>query len=190
MKALHGIWPSTTRSSRRRGLHISRDGDRRPGRPRRDGCFHRTCGECLWPDALRPLRLCDQPEGVRSRPGDLDLVMYSLRRFCRLAARGNPSVILPLWCLLTLRKQTSDRNSWLSARPSSAGNSGNRFLGYLLAQKRRLTGERSRNVTRPELVAKHGFDTKSAMHALRFGFEGIESLTERQPDAPRPRNPI
>ncbi len=39
----------------------------------------------------------DRPEGVRSGPGDLDLVMYSLRRFCRLAAQGNPSVFLLLW---------------------------------------------------------------------------------------------
>jgi hypothetical protein len=39
----------------------------------------------------------DQPEGVRSQPGDLDLVMYSLRKFCRLATQGNPSVILLLW---------------------------------------------------------------------------------------------
>jgi uncharacterized protein len=38
----------------------------------------------------------DQPEGVRSQPGDLDLTMYSLRRYCHLAAQGNPSVILLL----------------------------------------------------------------------------------------------
>src|SRR3990167_8126 len=39
----------------------------------------------------------DQPEGVRSQPGDLDLTLYSLRKFCRLAAQGNPSVLILLW---------------------------------------------------------------------------------------------
>ena len=32
-----------------------------------------------------------QPEGVRSGPGDLDLVAYSLRKWLRLALKGNPT---------------------------------------------------------------------------------------------------
>ena len=35
-----------------------------------------------------------QPEGHRSGPGDLDLVVYSLRKWARLAAAGNPTVLL------------------------------------------------------------------------------------------------
>src|SRR5262249_6561938 len=38
-----------------------------------------------------------QPEGVRSGPGDLDLVVYSARKFCRLALQGNPTVLLLLF---------------------------------------------------------------------------------------------
>jgi len=38
-----------------------------------------------------------QPEGARSGPGDTDLVMYSLRRYLRLATMGNPTVLLPLY---------------------------------------------------------------------------------------------
>lgn len=30
-----------------------------------------------------------QPEGARSGPGDVDLVMYSLRKYLRLATKGN-----------------------------------------------------------------------------------------------------
>ena len=55
-----------------------------------------------------------------------------------------------------------------------------RFLGYLTGQKKSLTGERNQKVSRPELVAKYGYDTKFAMHALRLGFEGIEYLTDRR----------
>lgn len=38
-----------------------------------------------------------QPEGVRSGPGDLDLTIYSLRKWCRLAVKANPTVLLPLF---------------------------------------------------------------------------------------------
>lgn len=122
----------------------------------------------------------DQPEGVRSQPGDLDLTMYSLRKFCRLAAQGNPSVILLLWVPEHIAKThvgsllVGMREAFISKE------SGNRFLGYLVAQKMRLKGERAKTVSRPELVEKYGYDTKFAMHALRLGFEGIELMTHRR----------
>lgn len=120
----------------------------------------------------------DQPNGVRSQPGDLDLTMYSLRKFCRLAAKGNPSVILLLWLpeYVSMSPLGADlvalRDAFISKE------SGKRFLGYLVAQKMKLKGERAHTVNRPELVEKYGYDTKFAMHALRLGYEGIELLTD------------
>src|SRR5205823_13381352 len=38
-----------------------------------------------------------QPEGVRSGPGDLDLVAYSLRKYIRLALKGHPTILLLLF---------------------------------------------------------------------------------------------
>jgi uncharacterized protein len=38
-----------------------------------------------------------QPEGTRSGPGDTDRTLHSLRRFIRLAAGGNPSILMSLW---------------------------------------------------------------------------------------------
>lgn len=38
-----------------------------------------------------------QPEGARSGPGDTDLVMYSLRTYLRMATKGNPTALLPLF---------------------------------------------------------------------------------------------
>jgi hypothetical protein len=122
----------------------------------------------------------DQPDGVRSQPGDLDLTMYSLRKFCRLAAHGNPSVILLLW-LPSYVSEAQIGSDLIAMRDAFISReSGERFLGYLSAQKMRLTGERSRTVNRPELVAKYGYDTKFAMHALRLGFEGIELMVDRR----------
>ena len=122
----------------------------------------------------------DQPEGVRSQPGDLDLTMYSLRKYCRLATQGNPSVLLLLW-LPTYISRTEIGAELVALREAFVSKeSGKRFLGYLIAQKMKLKGERAHTVNRPELVAKYGYDTKFAMHALRLGFEGIELLTERR----------
>ena len=119
-----------------------------------------------------------KPDGVRSEPGDLDLSMYSLRKFCRLAAKGNPSVLMLLYLPEYLEidslgeELVSIRDAFIS---TDAANS---YLGYLVSQKRALNGERSKKVTRPELVSKHGYDTKFAAHALRLGLQGVEYLLE------------
>jgi uncharacterized protein len=52
---------------------------------------------------------------------------------------------------------------------------GRAFLGYLEAQRLGLTGERHAARTR-ELSARHGYDTKYAMHALRIAHQGLELL--------------
>jgi len=122
----------------------------------------------------------DQPEGVRSQPGDLDLVMYSLRKFCRLATQGNPSVLLLLWLPEHVTKTQLGVELIMMREAFISKSAGERFLGYLTAQKMKLKGERAHTVNRPELVAKYGYDTKFAMHALRLGYEGIELLTERR----------
>lgn len=122
----------------------------------------------------------DQPEGVRSQPGDLDLTMYSLRKFCRLATQGNPSVIVLLWLPTHITKAALGADLVAMREHFISRESGQRFLGYLVAQKMKLKGERAHTVNRPELVEKYGYDTKFAMHALRLGFEGIELLTENR----------
>lgn len=126
----------------------------------------------------------DQPEGVKSQPGDLDLTLYSLRKFIGLAATGNPSVVVLLW--LPEYKIKEDlgyrlielRDDFITKQ------AGERYLGYLRAQTSKLLGQRSPAVSRPDLVAKHGYDTKFAMHALRLGLQGIELLTEHHLSIP------
>ncbi len=122
----------------------------------------------------------DQPEGVRSQPGDLDLAMYSLRKFCALAVKGNPSVILLLWLPSHLSKTRLGAELVALREAFISKESGRRFLGYLKDQKSKLAGERAHTVNRPELVAKYGYDTKFAMHALRLGVEGVELMTHRR----------
>jgi hypothetical protein len=116
---------------------------------------------------------------VRSGPGDLDLVAYSLRKWVRLALKGHPTILLLLFVpdeFVLARTELGDelralRPALLSRR------AGRGYLGYLGGQKERLLGARGqKRVNRPELVEAHGFDTKYAMHAARLGYQGLELL--------------
>jgi predicted nucleotidyltransferase len=115
-------------------------------------------------------------EGTRSMPGDLDLTLYSLQKYLRLALGGNPSVLIPLYLrgdLLTLC--TSEGKELQDLAPKIISKKAIRaFYHYLRAQKGKLSGEKGTRVHRPELVEKYGYDTKFAMHALRLGMQGLE----------------
>ncbi len=122
-----------------------------------------------------------QREGGRSGPGDIDLTLYPLRRYLRLAVQGNPSVLLLLYApasaLLTrttLGEELREHRSLIVSRQA-----GHRFLGYLHAQRERMLGrdKRARVPKRPELIERYGFDTKYAYQALRLGMQGVELLT-------------
>lgn len=107
------------------------------------------------------------------------LVIHSLRKYARLALKGNPTVLMLLFVKpeeLLLRVPLGDELQALAPAFVSRV-AGRAFLGYLSAQKQRLLGERGRKrVKRPELEDAHGFDTKYAMHMLRLGYQGSELL--------------
>jgi predicted nucleotidyltransferase len=124
-----------------------------------------------------------------SRAGDLDLTIYSLRKFLRLAMQGNPQLIQTLFVPASLCTHRDARGAQLQELASLivSRHAGARYLGYLEAQRQRLLGERGQKKTnRPELEAKHGFDTKYAMHILRLGFQGVELMTTGRLTLPMP----
>ncbi|MFB9903957.1 nucleotidyltransferase domain-containing protein [Allokutzneria oryzae] len=105
-----------------------------------------------------------QPEGSRSGPGDLDLVVYSLRKWLRLALQGNPTVLLSLFVPEDEIVRITDLGRELRARPELvvSRQAGQKFLGYLRSQRRRMaTGDRA---------------VKHAMHMVRLGLQGVELL--------------
>jgi hypothetical protein len=136
-----------------------------------------------------------QPEGARSGPGDTDLVMYSLRRYLRLATKGNPTALLPLFAPPESVLALTELGEQLRAMRASflSQQAGHRFLGYLSAQRDRLLGMgRGHTPNRPELVARFGYDVKYASHALRLAHQGLEIvrdgwLTLPMPDRERER---
>lgn len=80
-----------------------------------------------------------QREGVRSGPGDLDLVLYALRKFLRLATAGHPTILtvlyLPDYEVLDQRGEQllATREAIVSRR------AGRRYLGYLEGQRERVS---------------------------------------------------
>lgn len=128
-----------------------------------------------------------RPEHVRSGEGDLDLTVYSLRKWTRLALDGNPTVLLPLFAPEGELVVVTDLGRELRAEAQRfvTRRAGHRFLGYLRAQRERMTGGRG-HTNRPELVEAHGFDTKFAYHMVRLGLQGVELLERGRMSLPMP----
>lgn len=119
-----------------------------------------------------------QPEGARSGPGDVDLTSYSLRKYLRLAIKGNPTALLPMFApddmllhVTNLGAELRDlRDAFLSQEAVE------RFLGYMHSQQERMMGRGRQNrvPNRPELIEQHGWDVKYGAHALRLAHQGLE----------------
>ncbi|MFY7067025.1 DNA polymerase beta superfamily protein [Nocardiopsis changdeensis] len=130
-----------------------------------------------------------QDDHVRSGPGDLDLTVYSLRKWMRLALDGNPTVLLPLFVPEDEIVGITDTGRDLRSRADRivSRSAGRRFLGYLRAQRDRLEGTRGgKHTNRPELVEQHGFDTKFAYHMVRLGLQGVELMETGRITLPMP----
>jgi hypothetical protein len=132
----------------------------------------------------------DRPGGVanRSGAGDLDVIIYSARKWARLALAGNPTVLLVLFVPdheVVFRDEAGAELAGNAHRFVSRL-AASRYLGYLRGQKAAMTGQPGAHTNRPELVAVHGYDTKYAMHALRLGLQGIELLSTGRITLPVP----
>lgn len=119
-----------------------------------------------------------QPEGARSGPGDVDLVLYSLRKYLRLAVKGNPTALIPLYApesdlivATDIGRSLRDSRHWFLSQEAIE-----RFLGYMHSQHERMMGQGKRNrvPNRPELIEKYGWDVKYGSHALRLAHQGYE----------------
>jgi uncharacterized protein len=126
-----------------------------------------------------------QPEGSRSGPGDTDRTLHALRRFIRLAASGNPSILMAMWAPVILA--TDEGRDLQALGELFVGRHViPRYRGYMQSQAERLLGVRGGRHgrrgggQRDELIDAFGFDTKYAMHCARLGFQGLELLRDRR----------
>lgn len=110
-----------------------------------------------------------------SQAGDLDLTLYSLRKWVRLALKGNPTILSMLFA--PVLKADARGNQLRELAPLIVSRQvGSQYLGYMQGQRAKMLGLKSNRVKRPDLVEKHGFDTKFAYHMLRLGYQGQELL--------------
>jgi uncharacterized protein len=139
-------------------------------------------GVCIEPPeyvlGLRPFEhwvFRTQPEGAPSGPGDLDLTIYGLRKYCRMALKGSPTVLLLLFIEgeHVIERDALGRRLQALAPALVSKRAGRAFIGYVDAQRRALLGQATRQ---RERSAEHGYDTKYAMHALRIAHQGEEFL--------------
>lgn len=131
-------------------------------------------------EEFRPKHSSTAPEGKRSHKEDTDVVQYGLKHYAALAVDGNPQVMATLWMDNLL--QTSPYFTMLkrSRAITVSKQAGRKYLGYMVSQKMRITGEKNRSTNRPELVEIHGWDTKFGAHAVRLGFQGLELMETGQ----------
>jgi uncharacterized protein len=130
-------------------------------------------------------------QSARSKPGDLDLTVYGLRKFAALAKAGNPSILLTLFTPDEHVKYCTEFGQELRDRAHLfvSKSAGPRFLGYLARQRDGLLGKRSggtRNQGRADIREKFGWDVKFGMHMVRLGLQGVELLETGRMELPIP----
>ncbi|MGH9529658.1 MAG: DNA polymerase beta superfamily protein [Terriglobales bacterium] len=127
----------------------------------------------------------------RNGPDDIDVCLYSLRKWSGLAAKGNPTALHFLFSQNYLQKTepwegiVRNREVFLSRLAAF------QFRGFAEAQLRRLQGfGTGKKGQRHELIGEHGYDIKAAMHVIRLLNEGIELMRSGAITLPRPEKDL
>ena len=134
-------------------------------------------------------------DNVRNTADDIDVALYSLRKWASMAATGHTTVLEFLFTKNTLGWANStyvwetyilgNKDKFLSKA------AGIKFGEYARAQLHAIKGVgKGKHGQRPELEAQYGYDTKAAMHMLRVLGEGIELMETGNITLPRPEAPF
>ncbi len=128
----------------------------------------------------------------RNGPDDVDITLYSLRRWAHLAAKGNATALHFLFADTTAAPSLRWNTIQASTHLFLAKHSSEQFLGFAENQRKRILGEagRGKKGRRPEYECIHGYDSKAAMHCLRLYFECIELMDSGSITLPRPEKEI
>jgi uncharacterized protein len=114
----------------------------------------------------------------RNGPKDIDITLYSLKKWAGLACKGNPTALHFLFAEGTIRHPIwahiiSNKQVFL------ARSCARQFTGFANDQLKQMTGQKGRGKKgqRPELEEKYGYDVKSGMHVLRLLYECQELVS-------------
>ena len=128
----------------------------------------------------------------RNGPDDVDVTLYSLRKWAGMAAKGNATALHFLFA----EPREVPPATWKKVQEHSelflSRNSAKQFLGFADDQFKRLTGEKGsgKKGQRPEYIGKYGYDTKAAMHGVRLLYECLELMAHRRITLPRPEKDL
>ena len=123
----------------------------------------------------------------RNGPNDVDVTLYSLKKWAGLACKGNPTALHFLFADGVMRNEiwkeiVANKDVFLARGCIK------QFLGFADSQIGCMTGKKGRGKKgqRPEIEAKYGYDVKAAMHTLRLLYECKELVSEKTITLPRP----
>ena len=127
----------------------------------------------------------------RNGPDDIDVCLYSLRKWAGLAAKGNPTALHFLFA----QNHALNASCWEMVRAKRdiflSRKAAEQFRGFAQDQIRRLQGiGTGKKGQRHEYVGAHGYDIKAAMHTIRLLHEGIELMRSGTITLPRPEKEL
>ena len=128
----------------------------------------------------------------RNGPDDVDITLYSLRKWAGMAAKGNATALHFLFA----PTRELDPRTWGKIEANSSlflsRTSAKQFVGFADSQFKRLTGEKGsgKKGQRPEYICAFGYDTKAAMHGLRLLYECLELMQRGKITLPRPEKDL
>ena len=147
------------------------------------GCYVEPPERILGLDSLVHYVWSSASAYEKNTAADIDVTMYSLRRWGELMLKGNPAILHYLYANGEI---PTDQNVWLYIRELRehllSKKSAQQYIGFANAQRMRLTGERGmgRHGQRHDLVEKYGYDTKFAMHYIRLLYECKDLLFNKR----------
>jgi len=127
----------------------------------------------------------------RNGPDDIDVCLYSLRKWAGLAAKGNPTALhflfAPNYATRPEAWENISRNKKLLLSRAAA----RQFRGFADSQVRRVQGlGTGKKGQRHEFIDVYGYDVKAAMHIIRLLNEGIELMRAGTITLPRPEKEL
>ncbi|MBZ5524978.1 MAG: nucleotidyltransferase domain-containing protein [Acidobacteriia bacterium] len=152
------------------------------------GVYVETPEEALGLNANEHFVWSTAGDDRRNGPDDVDITLYSLRKWAAMAAKGNATTLHFLFA----EPREVEPGPWRRIQKHSdlflSRNSAKQFLGFADSQFKRLTGEKGQGKKgqRPEYIGKYGYDTKAAMHGLRLLYECHELMIKGRITLPRP----
>jgi len=156
------------------------------------GVYIEEPGEALGLDSLEHFVWSTAGNERRNTSDDVDVTLYSLRKWATMAAKGNATALH----FLFTEPEEVNPDTWKEIKAKAAlflsRNSAKQFVGFADAQFKRLTGEKGRGKKgqRPEYICAFGYDTKAAMHGLRLLYECLELMQHGRITLPRPERDL